>query len=64
MSQEMKNIVDAPRLAEDVRSAGWASKIKPGDLTDVLSGLTLQKNPNLSAGIEISDDAVLRCYDH
>jgi selenide,water dikinase len=44
-------------LAKTVRASGCAAKIGPGDLTDILESLPLEKDPNLLVGRETSDDA-------
>lgn len=44
-------------LTEKVRAAGWAAKIGPGDLEEVLKGLSLPVDPNLLLGSEDWSDA-------
>ena len=47
-----------PRLTEMVSCAGWASKLAPQALAQVLSKLPKQdKDPNLLVGFDDADDA-------
>ena len=45
------------RLTQTVKAGGCASKLAPGTLSDVLSRLPKQRDPNLLVGFENSDDA-------
>ena len=45
------------RLTQTVQSAGWACKIGPGDLAEILRDLPLIADPNLLTGIEHAEDA-------
>src|SRR5580700_6704651 len=45
------------RLTQTVKAGGCASKLAPGTLSDVLSRLPRQKDPNLLVGFETADDA-------
>jgi len=45
------------RLTQTVKAGGCASKLAPGTLTDVLSRLPKQQDPNLLVGFETADDA-------
>ena len=45
------------RLTQQVKAGGCASKLAPGSLRQVLSGLPAQSDPNLLVGFETSDDA-------
>ena len=45
------------RLTQTVKAGGCASKLAPGTLSDVLSRLPKQHDPNLLVGFESSDDA-------
>lgn len=45
------------RLTQTVKAGGCASKLAPGTLSDVLSRLPRQQDPNLLVGFETADDA-------
>ncbi len=45
------------KLTRTVKAAGWAAKISPGDLDQILCGLTLPSHPNLIVGTDACDDA-------
>jgi selenide,water dikinase len=45
------------RLTQTVKAGGCASKLAPGTLSDVLSRLPKQQDPNLLVGFESADDA-------
>lgn len=47
----------AVRLTQTVKAGGCASKLAPGTLSDVLSRLPKQQDPNLLVGFESADDA-------
>lgn len=47
----------AVRLTQTVKAGGCASKLAPGMLSDVLSRLPRQQDPNLLVGFETADDA-------
>ena len=47
----------ATRLTQQVKAGGCASKLPPGSLRAVLSGLPAQPDSNLLVGFETSDDA-------
>ncbi len=50
--------MDQPiRLTQQVKAGGCASKLAPGSLRQVLSGLHAQSDSNLLVGFETSDDA-------
>lgn len=50
--------MDQPiRLTQQVKAGGCASKLAPGSLRQVLSGLPVQSDSNLLVGFETSDDA-------
>ena len=45
------------RLTQTVKSAGWASKLDPGDLHTVLARVPKVIDDNLLVGTETKDDA-------
>lgn len=47
------------KLTQMTRAAGWAAKIGPKDLANVLSVIPKFKNDNLIVGLETSDDAAV-----
>lgn len=48
---------DEIKLTHHVRAAGWAGKLSPSDLHDVIGSLKFPKNKNLLVGSDTSDDA-------
>lgn len=46
-------------LTAKVKAAGWAGKIGPGDLDDILCGLTINTHPDLLVGIDHHDDSAV-----
>jgi selenide,water dikinase len=46
-----------PRLTQQVKAGGCASKLAPGTLQKILASLPAQQNSNLLVGFETSDDA-------
>ena len=44
-------------LTAKVKAAGWAGKIGPGDLDDILCGINIKSHPSLLVGIEHRDDS-------
>ena len=57
MSQTTTGHPQPIRLTQHVKAGGCASKLAPGSLRQVLSGLPAQTDPNLLVGFETSDDA-------
>lgn len=47
------------RLTELSKTSGWAAKIGPGALSEILSKLPKMKDENLLVGIDTSDDAAV-----
>src|SRR3990172_2081559 len=47
------------KLTELVSAGGCAAKIGPGDLRDILAGLTIKTAPDLLVGIDPADDAAV-----
>ena len=48
---------DTSKLTKFIKAAGWAAKIGPVDLTNILSSIhTKSKNDNLLVGIDSRDD--------
>lgn len=58
----LKNYNNHYKLTKYINAAGWAAKIGPADLTNVLSDLT-NSNDNLLVGIESKDDASIYKID-
>src|SRR3989337_114772 len=49
----------AVRLTELVSAGGCAAKIGPGDLKQILAGLSLETAPDLLVGLDPGDDAAV-----
>ena len=47
------------RLTELSKTSGWAAKIGPGALSEILSKLPKMNDKNLIVGIDTSDDAAV-----
>lgn len=47
----------SPRLTQQVKAGGCASKLAPGTLAAILGRLPAQQDPNLLVGFDTSDDA-------
>ena len=56
-ASDLTAAVPAVRLTQQVKAGGCASKLAPGTLSDVLSRLPMQHDPNLLVGFESADDA-------
>ncbi len=54
-----KNGLPKTRLTELASSGGCAAKIGPGDLHQILAGLSLKTTPNLLVGLDTADDAAV-----
>jgi len=49
--------MDEVRLTSKVKKAGWAAKIGPEDLDQILRELPIPKDPKVLVGLDTSDDA-------
>lgn len=52
-------IIDEIKLTQMTKTAGWAAKIGPGTLAQVLGNLPKFNDENLIVGVETSDDAAI-----
>lgn len=53
----MREYNDKCKLTKFIKAAGWAAKIGPSDLTNILSKINNSKNENLLVGLDSRDDA-------
>lgn len=59
----MEKMSEEYRLTQMTRSSGWAAKIGPGALANVLSNLKIKKDDRLLVGLDSSDDAAIYKID-